>query len=161
MDTLVRLFADGLLVIIIAIAGMMAIKGVQWRNWQQVLPMAVMAGLTSLLVGKLLSLIYQPSMTRPFIEQGVAAGAAYIDNPGFPSDHVLLAVVVVCAVYFITPYKKMAIILGIFVVIMAVARVLALVHTPLDIFGGVVAGLSGAIWYHKMLKDSTISKLHN
>lgn len=113
-----------------------------------------MAGLTSLLVGKIMSLLYQPSVERPFIERGVAAGAAYIDNPGFPSDHALLAVVIVAAVWFITRNKRVAILLSFTVIVMCVARVVALVHTPIDIIGGIIAGLSGSIWYQKIKTQS-------
>lgn len=38
--------------------------------------------------------------------------------------------------------------------VMGVARVAALVHTPLDIVGGIVAGLAGAIWYIQMKNSS-------
>ena len=93
---LVQLFADGGLVVVVAASFVMAVL---WLVREKplvsvVLPYVVMAGLTSLLAGKLMG-FWQPEAVRPFVEQGVAAGAAYIDNPGFPSDHVLLAVVVV------------------------------------------------------------------
>lgn len=71
----------------------------------------------------------------------------------------LLAVVIVCAVYYLTPFRKLAVVLAVLSLLMGLARVLALVHTPIDIFGGIIAGLSGIIWY-KMLKYSGISKLH-
>lgn len=111
-----------------------------------------MAGLTSLLVGKVLSLLYQPAIARPFLELGVEPGAAYIDNPGFPSDHALLATVVVAAVYALTRNRKFAAVLGVLVLIMCIGRVLALVHTPLDVAGGVLAGLAGVLWYKKLTK---------
>ena len=159
MNELISFTADGLLIIIVVISFLAALAGFEWKKTKQILPYAIMAGLTSLLVGKFLSLIIQPSSTRPFIEKGVEAGAAFIDNPGFPSDHMLLAVVIVCAVYYLTPFRKLAVVLAVLSLLMGLARVLALVHTPIDIFGGIIAGLSGTIWY-KMLKYSGISKLH-
>lgn len=96
---------------------------------------------------------WQPSSVRPFVEQGVEAGAAYINNPGFPSDHMLLAVIVVATVYFLTSYKKLTYLLALVVLVMAVARVAALVHTPLDMLGGLVAGLAGSWWYVKRKQD--------
>lgn len=149
---LTRFLADGTLVVIIIVAAIMVLNYMRSspKQFFRLLPQLIMAGLTSLLVGKIMSLLYQPSVERPFIERGVAAGAAYIDNPGFPSDHALLAVVIVAAVWFITRNKRIAILLSFTVIVMCVARVVALVHTPIDIIGGIIAGLSGSIWYQKI-----------
>ena len=149
MEQIVRFVADGLLLVILAIAGLAGIYRlvIRTRRLRAVAPFAIMAALTSLLVAKLVSLVYQPSDARPYIELGRAAGAAYIDNPGFPSDHALLATVVVLMVAALTPYRKTAILLGVLVIVMSVGRVLALVHTPLDVLGGIAIGLIGGIWY--------------
>ena len=111
-----------------------------------------MAGLTSLLAGKMLSLLYQPAVARPFLELGLAPGAAYVDNPGFPSDHALLATVAVVAVYALTRNRRLVAVLGLLVAVMCIGRVVALVHTPLDVVGGILAGLVGAVWYRKLTK---------
>lgn len=148
---LLRAVADGTLLLILAISAPIIIYAVRKKFWQQ-MPILVMAGLTSLLVGKVLSLLYQPAVARPFLELGLEPGAAYIDNPGFPSDHALLATVAVAAVYAMSRNRNLTIFLGSLVAIMCVGRVLALVHTPLDVIGGVLAGLSGAIWYKKLTK---------
>lgn len=150
----VDLFADKGLIVILLIA---VLAGIYWvaktrPNLQQLAPYVVMAGLTSLVFGKIISLL--PIQTaRPFVEKGVEAGAAFIDNPGFPSDHALLATVVVLAVYFLTPFRKLSYGLMALVVLMCVARVMALVHTPLDIAGGILAGVSGTVWYLKHKQD--------
>lgn len=150
----VDLFADKGLIVILLIA---VLAGIYWvvktrPNLQQLAPYVVMAGLTSLVFGKIISLL--PIQTaRPFVEKGVEAGAAFIDNPGFPSDHALLATVVVLAVYFLTPFRKLSYGLMALVVLMCAARVMALVHTPLDIVGGILAGVSGTVWYLKHKQD--------
>ncbi len=147
-----KFLADGLLIIILMISVIAGLRGLAWRRWQGIIPYAIMAGLSSLLVGKLLSLVYQPTILRPFLERGVQPGAAYIDNPGFPSDHMLLAGVVVLAIYYLTPYRQLSYILGLMALVMGIARVVALVHTPLDIIGGAVAACSGIVWYRHMTK---------
>lgn len=156
---MLKLFADGTLLLVLGVAGTAGIVWLVKRrpDWRQLLPYAVMAGLTSLLAGKLMS-FWQPDTVRPFVKQGVEAGAAFVDNPGFPSDHVLLAVVVVMAIYFLTPYKKLSYVLVAIVGVMAVARVTALVHTPLDILGGVVAGLVGVVWYFMARERGLLDK---
>lgn len=147
---MIKLLADGGLIVILLIS---AGAGLHWiikrRPKLSVLaPYVIMAGLTSLLVGKLIS-FWQPESLRPFIKAGVEAGAAYMDNPGFPSDHALLATAVVLAVFMVTPYKKLSLGLMALVAVMSAARVVALVHTPLDIVGGILAGLAGVFWYWK------------
>lgn len=150
--------ADGLLIVIALVAVSLGIVWL-WRSkpdLKQVASYAIMAGLTSLLAGKLMS-FWQPSAVRPFVEKGVEAGAAYIDNPGFPSDHALLATVIVMALYFLTPYRKTSYVLMGLVVVMSVARVLGLVHTPLDVVGGTFAGIVGVVWYLKARTDKVLT----
>lgn len=148
---LLKVIADGTLILILAISALPIVLALRKSFWQQV-PVIVMAGLTSLVAGKVLSLLYQPAIARPFLELGVEPGAAYIDNPGFPSDHALLATVVVVAVYALTRNRKLTGLLALLVLVMCVGRVVALVHTPLDVLGGILAGFAGAIWYKKLTK---------
>lgn len=142
---LIRFGADGLLIVSLAVAGFVLVFRVKDR-WQWY-PRIVMAGLTSFFVAKMVSIIYQPSGERPFVEKGLEAGAAYIDNPGFPSDHALLAGAVVLAVWAATRNRRLALGLALAAGIMGVARVLALVHTPIDIVGGFLLALAGGVWY--------------
>lgn len=148
---LVRLIADGTLVLIVLVA-LPIIAWTMRHHWWTHMPVLVMAGLTSLLTGKLMSMLYQPEISRPFLQQGLQPGAAYIDNPGFPSDHALLATVLVVAVYALTRHRALGVVLMALVVLMCVGRVVALVHTPLDVIGGVAAGLVGALWYRKLTR---------
>lgn len=106
-----------------------------------------MAGLTTYLLAKLLGTLYQPELERPFELMGVAPGAAYLDNPGFPSDHALFVMSIALAVWFETKQKLVTAVLAVFVVLVCIGRVLALVHTPLDIIGGIAVSLVGAAWY--------------
>lgn len=153
MELLIKVLADGLLLFILVVAGIAGVYHViKSRKLKLYTPYAIMAALTSLLVAKIVSVIYQPSAARPYIEQGVQAGAAYIDNPGFPSDHALLATVIVVMLFALTPYKKLSMVLAVLVIAMSAGRVLALVHTPLDIAGGILAGCIGALWYMQMQK---------
>jgi len=155
MDVLVRVAADGALLVIVIVAGIVGVYHFVIRHrelFPQAVPLAIMAGLTSLLIGKMMSLVYQPSTDRPYIQQGVSAGASYIDNPGFPSDHVLLGAVIVLMFWALTPYRRIALALTTILLVMAAGRVAALVHAPIDIVGGVIAALVGGVWYIKYRK---------
>jgi membrane-associated phospholipid phosphatase len=144
---LIRLVADGGVVLVVLL-GLYAFifkipKGGRFEAYTRIL----MAGLTSYLIAQFIAQIYQPHFERPFQILGVQPGALYLNNPGFPSDHALFVAAITAAVWFETKQKKLTILLAVLTVLICVARVLALVHTPLDVIGGVVIGLIGAVWY--------------
>ncbi len=147
--------ADGL-IIAVALIGAWALlfrlkDPIRMRAYARLL----MAGLTAYFLAKCVAVLYQPELERPFQQLGQEAGASYLDNPGFPSDHVLFATAITLAVWSESRSSRIAIILAILTALVAVGRVLALVHTPLDVLGGVIIGLVGGIWY--LQKPSTSS----
>lgn len=107
----------------------------------------LMAGLTSYMIAKFASVIYQPSDLRPFEILGLQAGASYLNNPGFPSDHALFVTAITLAVWFETRNKIATIILASLTVLVCVGRVLALVHSPIDVIFGFLIAFIGALWY--------------
>lgn len=121
-------------------------KGGRIESYSRIL----MAGLTAYLLAKFIASIYQPESLRPFEQMGLEPGASYLDNPGFPSDHALFVVAITCAVWFETRMKKISILLASLALVVCVGRVLALVHTPLDVIGGAVIALAGALWYRNV-----------
>ena len=147
--------ADGL-VIPVVVVGVWALlflvpKGHRLESYSRIL----MAGLTAYLVAKLLGSIYQPEFERPFQQLGVKAGALFLNNPGFPSDHVLFCTAITLAVWFETRRKKLAAVLFGATILIAIGRVLALVHTPLDVLGGLVIAFAGVPWYLQKEKIQT------
>ncbi len=147
LDFFVRFIADAAVILVVLIAAWALLfkipKGHRYEAYCRIL----MAGLTSYLIAKFVATIYQPSTLRPFELLGVNPGASYLDNPGFPSDHALFVTAILCAVWFETRLKKTTIILLTLVLLICIGRVVALVHTPLDVIGGVVIALIGALWY--------------
>ena len=107
----------------------------------------LMAALTGLFVARLGGLLPIHETTRPFMELGINAGASYMDNPGFPSDHTLFAFTLTFAVIFMTKWRKFGYFLLVCAMLVGVGRVLALVHTPLDVAGGIIAAGFGTLWY--------------
>ena len=154
-QTLISLIADGAVIPIILIAGYALLflvpKGHRFEAYARVL----MAGITAYLLAKLLASVYQPSLQRPFELMGVEPGASYLPNAGFPSDHALFTGFLTLAVWFETRRKKLAIILAILTVAVCVGRVLALVHSPLDVIGGLVVAGVGALWYLQADRTAT------
>lgn len=144
---LIRLLADGAIVPIIFLAGYALLFRVPSKRRFETYARIVMAGLTSYLVAKLLAAVYQPDTVRPFELLGLMPGASYLNNPGFPSDHALFATFLTLAVWFETRERTVAFIMAVLTLLLCVGRVLALVHTPLDILGGIVVAGIGALWY--------------
>lgn len=154
-QTLISLIADGAVIPIVLLAGYALLflvpKGHRFEAYARIL----MAGITAYLLAKLLASVYQPSLQRPFELMGVEPGASYLPNAGFPSDHALFAGFLTLAVWFETRRKGIAITLAILTILVCAGRVLALVHTPLDVIGGLVVASVGALWYLQVDRNTT------
>ena len=150
MEVFIRLIADGMVVLVVLIGLYALIVKVPAAKRYEVYCRILLAGLTAFLVAKLIATIYQglfPGELRPFQEMGIAPGAAYLNNPGFPSDHALFVTSILLAVWFETKNKLLAGLLLVLAIMVGFGRVIALVHTPLDVIGGVFAACVGALWY--------------
>lgn len=146
-ELVIRIIADIAVVPVVLLAAYALLfkvpKGARFQAYSRVL----MAGLTAYLLAKFIGFVYQPSDMRPFELLGVEPGASYLDNPGFPSDHVLFVTAITLAVWFETRQRMITIVLAVLSLFVAFGRVLALVHSPLDVIGAVVIALIGALWY--------------
>lgn len=152
METLIRIIADGSILLIAALALYGFVCLVPKREWKVWAPRIVAAGITSYLAARLAGLLYQPETMRPFEKLGVDPGAAYLNNPGFPSDHALFAMFLTLAVWYATRNKWLAGCMLALTVIMCVGRVAALVHTPADVIGGMAIACVGIVWYRRKTK---------
>lgn len=158
-DIIIKIMADGLVIPIVLIAAYALLFRLKDNKRYEAYCRIVMAGLTAYLIAKLLGTLYQPAGERPFELMGAEPGASYLNNPGFPSDHALFTAAITFAVWFESRSKKLAIIVGVLTILVSVGRVLALVHTPLDVIGGVVVAAIGAAWYLNTPKSIIKKKL--
>lgn len=147
MELIVKLLADGLMVPIVLLAGYALLRRVRRGSIYDIYTHIFMAGITSYIVAKFVGALWQPELRRPFEELGSKAGAAYLNNPGFPSDHTLFAGFLTLAVWYATKNRKLTIAMAILSLLVAIGRVLALVHTPLDVTGGFVFAGVGVLGY--------------
>lgn len=147
MQFVISLLADWMLLPIGLIALYMLCYKVKGPTRYDVYAHVFMAGITSYLMAKIAAQIWQPTGLRPFEVLGTTAGASYLNNPGFPSDHALFATFLTFAVWYATGSKKATLIMIVLTILLCTGRVLALVHTPLDIAGGVIIALLGGLWY--------------
>jgi membrane-associated phospholipid phosphatase len=147
MGILTQILADGLLLPICLLAVYVLVWRVPQVRRYTTYTRVIMAGITSYISAKLIGATWQPEALRPFEQLGVSAGASSLNNPGFPSDHALFATFLTIAVWYITRSINMTATMAALTVLMCVGRVLALVHTPLDVVGGIAIGTVGAVWY--------------
>jgi len=108
---------------------------------KQLLVTAVCAGIIAVVLSRIAGKLYFDP--RPFVTEHVTPLIPHGPDNGFPSDHALLTMTLTAVTYFFS--KKIA--LGMFVLtaLVGVARVLAKVHSPIDIAGGWLFGIIGAI----------------
>ena len=144
---IIRIAADGAMIPIVLIGAYALVIKVPKDKRLKAYKEVVFVGLVTYLLAKLVGSIFQPETIRPFEVAGKAAGASFLNNPGFPSDHTLFATMLAAAVWFETKEKALTLILAGLIVVVAVGRVLALVHTPLDVIGGIAIALFGSILY--------------
>jgi undecaprenyl-diphosphatase len=118
----------------------------------------IVAGGIAFVLSRIASRLYYDP--RPFVVEHVKPLFPHPADNGFPSDHALLTGTLTAIAYFFN--KKTASVMLVLTVIIGAARVLAKVHSPLDIAGGWVFGIIGAVvsyylvtWYwNKKLKAS-------
>lgn len=100
----------------------------------------VVAGIIAFILSRIAGKLYYDP--RPFVREHVKPLIPHIADNGFPSDHALLTGTLTAITYFFN--RKYANWMLPLTIIIGVARVLAKVHSPLDIGGGWVFGIIGA-----------------
>ncbi|HSE29484.1 MAG TPA: phosphatase PAP2 family protein [Candidatus Saccharimonadales bacterium] len=143
MDIFITFIADWLVFPVVLIGGIALLMIKPTDRRYQMIGKGVMAGLLALLFAKIGSLFYQGE--RPFLSAGEVPKAAYLNNPGFPSDHTLFVFAITFIVWATTKNKPLSIALLIMSSLVALGRILALVHTPIDVAGGITFAFL-AVW---------------
>lgn len=147
MEFVTAVIADWLMLPLMGLAGYALLFLAPRQGWLMQMRRVFMAGLMAYVAAKLVALVFQPATLRPFELLGVAPGAAYLNNPGFPSDHALFAMFLTLAVWFSTRHRVVSGVMLALTLAVCIGRVMALVHTPLDVAGGLVIACVGAVWY--------------
>lgn len=101
----------------------------------------IVAGIIAFILSRVSSHFYYDP--RPFVREHVKPLFPHIPDNGFPSDHALLTGTLTAAAYLFN--RKYANLILIPTIIIGVARVLAKVHSPIDIAGGWLFGIIGAV----------------
>lgn len=107
----------------------------------QFIIMTLLAGGIAFVLSRIAAAMYFDP--RPFVTLHVAPLIAHAADNGFPSDHALLTGTLTAVAYFYN--KKIAVVMALLTIAVGWARVLANVHTPLDIAAGWLLGAVGAL----------------
>lgn len=146
-ELVIKILADGAVIPIVLIGAWALLSKIPMNQKYTSYCRILLAGLTAYTFAKLIGSVYQPELQRPFELIGAEAGASFLNNPGFPSDHVLFCSAITLAVWFETKHKVATAVLVLLTALVAIGRVLALVHSPLDVLGGILIALFGGLWY--------------
>ncbi len=146
-ELLVKLLADGAVIPVVLLGAFALVFQLKEGSRYQAYCRVLLAGLSAYMLAKLVGAVYQPELQRPFELMGVDAGASFLNNPGFPSDHVLFCTTIALAVWFETRNKWLIGAVAILTILVAVGRVAALVHSPLDVIAAVIIAFIGSLWY--------------
>ena len=143
----VSLIADWLVFVVVAIAGFSLLFLVPNKSKFSVYVRILVAGLMAYFTAKVMAMLYQPTDMRPFEVMGVDPLASYLPNPGFPSDHTVFVWAIMFAVWFAVKSWKLRLLMLALALSVSFGRVIALVHAPIDVYGGVLAAVVGALVY--------------
>jgi undecaprenyl-diphosphatase len=108
------------------------------RSWREDLTEGVLAGIATILTVKVASALYFHH--RPFVVFHAGPLVAHAADNSFPSDH--LAACGLAFGYLWTRNRLLAVVVAISAIIIGFARVIALLHWPLDVISGFLIGLA-------------------
>lgn len=101
----------------------------------------IIAGIIAFILAQIGShLYYDP---RPFVTRHITPLISHAADNGFPSDHALLTATLTAVTYFYN--KKVASVMLVLTAAVCAARVLANVHSPIDMIGSGVFAAVGAL----------------
>lgn len=116
-----------------------------WRADKTIKPKfaiaTILAGAIAFLLSRIAGHVYYDP--RPFVSEHVKPLIDHAADNGFPSDHALLTGTLTAITYFFN--RKVANVMLLLTVAVGGARVLAMIHSPLDIAGGWALGIVGAV----------------
>ncbi len=140
MDSIIIFCASYLYLFVIAGVGVAWLRTTKNLKVQFIVA-AVIAGVVALILSRIAGKLYYDP--RPFVTELVKPLIAHAKDNGFPSDHALLTMALTAITYFYS--KRVAAGMLVLTIIVGIARILAKIHSPLDIGAGWLFDIIGAV----------------
>jgi undecaprenyl-diphosphatase len=138
------IFGAKYLILAVVLLWIMAWLQASRHHKKQLVWAAITAVILAAILDKIASKIYYDP--RPFTTHHIQPLVSHVADNGFPSEHTLFGVTVAVALIFYRPKLGSAAL--ILALIVGVSRVAAHVHSPIDIVGAALIGVSaGYIGY--------------
>jgi len=156
MDSLIIFCAKYLLVFVVL--GLVVAWLRVGRSYKlQFIAAVIVAGIAALVLSRIAGKLYYDP--RPFVSHHTKPLIAHAADNGFPSDHALLTMTLTAVTYFYS--KKVAAGMLVLTTIVGAARVLADVHSPIDIGGAWLIGIIGAVAGYYVSRWAFAKYAHN
>jgi undecaprenyl-diphosphatase len=139
MDSLIIFCAKDVIVLVV-LGWLLTLWRINKDLRRQFIVATVLAGIFALVLSRIASKLYYDP--RPFVSQHIKPLIDHAADNGFPSDHALFTMTLTAVAYFYS--RKLAALMLIGTILVGVARVLAHVHSPIDIAFGWLIGCVGA-----------------
>jgi undecaprenyl-diphosphatase len=153
MNFLIILIAQYLFIFSPIIAGIYFLK--QTKSTQKEILIFGLISLPLIYIASIISahLYYDP---RPFVVGHFTPLIPHAPDNGFPSDHVLLLSAIASIISFYG--RKIAIILWIITILVAIARVFSGIHHPIDVLGSIMISFLTSYAVYIFLKHAKLRK---
>lgn len=132
--------AKYLIFLIVVLAGVSWLKLPRDKKWEMA-KAAMIAFPLAFVLARIASLLYYDP--RPFVHFQFVPLIPHAADNGFPSDHALLSSALAAWVYLFN--RKHSYVLWVLAILVGIARVVAGVHSPIDILGSALIAI-GATW---------------
>lgn len=139
MDNLIIFLANYLIFIELGLAAGILLR-LPRRRWPKTLLLIILTGLFALLFAHLGALLFYD--TRPFVRDHIQPLVMGGKDNGFPSDHMLVASVAASLIFLVN--KRYGFVLWILAILVGVGRILAHVHSPIDVIGSAAMAIVAA-----------------
>jgi undecaprenyl-diphosphatase len=143
MDSLIIFCAKYLFLAAILILGLLWLKAGKLKKIEITIA-AITAGIIAYGLMKFAGGLYYD--TRPFVAQHIKPLVSHGADNGFPSEHTVFTMTLSSVIYYYN--KRLGVVAFVVTLIVGISRILAHVHSPIDIAGGVAIGAAaGAAGY--------------
>lgn len=151
------IFTGKYLIFIIGLIAIIATLFSEKTVRNNIIILAIISSLIALALALVIgSFYYDP---RPFVIDHFIPLIPHSPDNGFPSDHTLFGMVAAATMFIY--HRKIGILLGILAILVGIARVIAGIHHPIDIIGGVLIAFAATsiAWLILKVLSRKLSKL--